>query len=283
MKQHTITGAGIGLRKEHHDTVLTEKPPVAWFEVISENFMVDGGKPIQVLDRVRHDYPVVMHGVSLSIGSDDPLDKDYLRKLGQLEKWLQPSLVSDHLCWTSAGGHNSHDLLPLPRTEATLHRVVEKIGQVQDLLGRQLLLENISSYLEFQQSTLGEAEFLAEVAVRADCLILLDVNNLYVNTRNHGLDPFTYMNWLPAERVAQFHLAGHQDLGDVVIDTHDGPVCTDVWDLYRRAVRRFGAAPTLIEWDANIPPLQTVLAEAHRADAAAREALTEINHVQRIA
>jgi uncharacterized protein (UPF0276 family) len=266
-----VRGAGIGLRKEHHEQVLSDLPPIGWFEVISENFMVDGGKPRHVLEQVREHYPVVMHGVSLSIGSDEPVDTDYLHRLVALERWLQPLLVSDHLCWSSAGGHNSHDLLPMPRTEAAVVRVVEKLKQVQEALGRRLLLENISSYLEFQTNQWDEATFLSEIAERADCWILFDVNNLFVNARNHGLDPVAYIHRLPIDRVRQFHLAGHTDCGDVIIDTHDGPVREDVWSLYRRAVRRFGALPTLIEWDAQIPALEVVLDEARKADQAAQE------------
>jgi uncharacterized protein (UPF0276 family) len=264
-------GAGIGLRKEHHEQVLSDLPPIGWFEVISENFMVDGGKPRHVLEQVREHYPVVMHGVSLSIGSDDPVDSDYLERLVALERWLQPLMVSDHLCWSSVGGHNSHDLLPMPRTEDAVIRVVEKVKQVQDALGRRLLLENISSYLEFQTNQCDEATFLADIAERADCWILFDVNNLFVNARNHGLDPIAYIDRLPIDRVRQFHLAGHSDFDDVIIDTHDGPVREDVWSLYRRAVRRFGALPTLIEWDAQIPALEVVLDEARKADQAAQE------------
>lgn len=268
-----IQGAGLGLRKEHFDLILSERPAVPWFEVISENFMIDGGRPRRVLEQIRRNYPVVMHGVSLSIGSAEPLNHRYLKRLRDLERWLEPALVSDHLCWGSIGGHNSHDLLPLPRTREALERVVRKVGQLQDALGRRVLLENISSYLEFQSSTFSEVDFLVEVAQRADCWLLLDVNNLYVNGRNHGLDPLSYLERLPVERIAQIHLAGHSDHGDVVIDTHDGAVRAEVWELYRQAIARFGSVPTLIEWDAQIPDFPVLLAEAERADREAASVL----------
>jgi hypothetical protein len=260
-----LAGCGIGLRKEHYDAVLSERPGVPWFEVISENFMVPGGRPRDVLERVRRDWPVALHGVSLSVGSAEPLSLPYLRALRELVSWVEPAVVSDHLCWTSLGGHNSHDLLPLPFTEESVRCVAEKVRQVQDYLGRRILLENISTYVELAESTLGEANFLAAVAEEADCHVLLDVNNLYVNARNHHLDPWQVLRRLPPERVRQFHLAGHEDHGDFVIDTHDAPVRDDVWSLFRAAVARFGPVPTLIEWDAKVPELPVLLAEASRA------------------
>jgi uncharacterized protein (UPF0276 family) len=249
MKRALPAGCGIGLRKEHFDVVLGEKPAVPFFEVISENFMVDGGRPLAVLERVRRDYPVAVHGVSLSLGSAEPVD------------------VSDHLCWTGIGGHNSHDLLPMPLTEEAARATARKIRQVQDVLGRRILVENISSYVEFSASALSEGEFLRDVAEKADCGILLDLNNLYVNSRNHGLDPRRFLDRIPAGRVGQMHLAGHEDHGDLVIDTHDHPVSDAVWALYEDALRRFGPVPTLIEWDARIPPFEVVRAEARRAEA----------------
>lgn len=267
----TLSGCGIGLRKEHFDTILSECPDVPWFEAVSENFMVEGGRPRHVLEQVRARYEVSLHGVSLSLGAAEPVNRDYLRRLSELVRWVEPQRVSDHLCWTAIGGHNSHDLLPLPRTEAAALHTARKIREVQDALGRRILVENISSYLEFRSSTLSEAEFLSAVVKEADCHILLDVNNLYVNSRNHGLDPWSYLELIPAERVKQMHLAGHQDRGDVVIDTHDHPVRDEVWGLYRRAVELLGPVPTLIEWDAEIPALDVVLAEAGRAEAIQRE------------
>jgi hypothetical protein len=262
----SLEGCGIGLRKEHFDQILTEHPPVAWFEAISENFMVAGGRPRHVLEQVRSRYPVALHGVSLSIGSAEPLDRQYLKRLAELVRWVEPELVSDHLCWTALGGRNSHDLLPLAFTEEAVDTIAVKVREVQETLGRQILLENISSYVEFTASRLSEVDFVTAVVEEADCSILLDVNNLYVNSRNHGLDPWHYLDRLPPERVRQIHLAGHEDHGDVVIDTHDHPVRDEVWRLYRRAVERFGNVPTLIEWDADIPELEVVLAEARRAE-----------------
>lgn len=261
-----LMGCGIGLRKEHFDVVLSERPPVPFFEVISENFMVPGGRPLQVLERVRRDYPIAMHGVSLSLGSAEPLDRGYLARLSVLADRIEPAIVSDHLCWTSLGGHNSHDLLPLPFTEEAVTFVSDKIREVQDVLGRRILVENISSYVEHRESTLSEADFVTAVLEEADCDLLLDVNNLYVNARNHGLDPVETLDLLPPSRVKQIHLAGHEDHGAYVIDTHDGPVCDAVWGLYRQAIDRFGPVPTLIEWDANVPPFCRVMDEARRAE-----------------
>jgi uncharacterized protein (UPF0276 family) len=247
--------------------VLGEKPAVPFFEVISENFMVDGGRPLAVLERVRRDYPVAVHGVSLSLGSAEPVDRAYLVRLKRLVDRFDPAVVSDHLCWTGIGGHNSHDLLPMPLTEEAARATARKIRQVQDVLGRRILVENISSYVEFSASALSEGEFLRDVAEKADCGILLDLNNLYVNSRNHGLDPRRFLDRIPAGRVGQMHLAGHEDHGDLVIDTHDHPVSDAVWALYEDALRRFGPVPTLIEWDARIPPFEVVRAEARRAEA----------------
>jgi uncharacterized protein len=277
MRRALPSGCGIGLRKEHFDAVLAEKPAVPFFEVVSENFLVDGGRPLDVLERVRHDHPVAFHGVSMSLGSAEPLSLTYLRRLKALIDRFSPPIVSDHLCWSGLGGHNSHDLLPLPFTAESVHVTAAKIREAQDFLGRQILVENISSYVEFRRSELSEAEFVRAVAEEADCGILLDVNNLYVNARNHRLDPWRYLNVLPRERVAQIHLAGHEDLGDFVIDTHDHPVRAAVWELYRGAIARFGPIPTLIEWDAAIPPLGVLLAEAQRAT----EILTEARRFER--
>jgi len=267
----SLSGCGVGLRKEHFDSILTDSPEVAWFEAISENFMVAGGRPRYVLEKVRSRYPVTLHGVSLSLGSAEPLSQGYLQRLSELARWVEPEMVSDHLCWTAIGGHNSHDLLPLPLTEEAVRNTAQKIRVVQEALGRRILVENISSYLEFSSSTLSEADFLSAVAAEADCYILLDVNNLYVNSRNHGLDPWLYLERIPAQRVKQIHLAGHQDQGEVVIDTHDHPVRDEVWAVYRHAVELLGPVPTLIEWDAEIPALDVVLAEARRAEAIQRE------------
>ena len=265
-----LTGCGIGLRKEHHDRVLAEKPDVPFFEVISENFMVEGGRPAHVLERVRRDYPVALHGVSMNLGSADPLDAAYLARLKALVDRIEPAVVSDHLCWTALAGQNSHDLLPLPFTEEAVRHVAAKIHRAQDVLGRRLLVENVSSYVTFRSSAMSEAEFLAAVANEADCYLLLDVNNLWVNGRNHGFDASEALRSIPAGRVRQFHLAGHADYGEVVIDTHDRPVRDEVWALYRQAVRRFGAQPTLLEWDANVPELEVLLEETRLASVVQR-------------
>jgi len=265
-------GFGVGLRPPHYGHVLEAHPAVEWFEVISENFLIAGGRPLQVLERVRAQYPIVLHGVSLSIGSTDPLDADYLRRLRQLAERIDAAWISDHLCWTGVGGHNLHDLLPLPYSEEALEHVVSRVQRVQDALGRRIALENVSSYLTFCDSVLPEWEFLAAVAERADCAILLDVNNVFVSAHNHGFDAHTYLAGIPVERVVQFHLAGHSDHGTHLLDTHDHPVCDGVWDLYAAAVRRFGALPTLIEWDDRIPPFERLHGEAKRAAAVAAEA-----------
>lgn len=258
-------GHGVGLRRDHFDRVLSGPSAVDWFEIVSENFMVRGGRPLQVLERVRRDHPVVMHGVSLSIGSTDPLDARYLDALKDLAARVEPAWVSDHLCWTGVGGHNAHDLLPLPYTEEALAHVVARVGAVQERLGRRIALENVSSYLQFTGSTLPEWEFLAEIAVRADCGILLDVNNVYVSAANHGFDPAKYIEAVPAERVWQIHLAGHSDRGSHLLDTHSRPICDEVWALYRLASRRVGAVASLVEWDEDIPEWDVLEAECARA------------------
>lgn len=260
-------GFGLGLRKDHFQAILEEKPAVDWFEILSENYMVDGGKPLYYLDQIRRDYPVVMHGVSLSIGSIDPLNQQYLQDLKRLIARVEPAWVSDHLCWTGVNAHNLHDLLPLPYTEEAIDHVAGRVRQVQDILGRQILLENLSSYVTYQDSRVPEWEFLTAVAERADCLILLDVNNIYVSSINHGFLPTEYLAGVPAERVQQFHLAGHtrNATGRILVDTHDQPVPGDVWELYAEAVRRFGPVSTMIERDDNIPPLAELLAELDQA------------------
>ena len=266
-------GFGLGLRPDHYPDFLREPQPVDWLEIISENYMVPGGKPLAMLDAIRADYPMVMHGVSLSIGSDEPFDMDYLAALKALERRVEPLWISDHLCWTGINAHNTHDLLPLPYDAPALDCVVENIGRVQDYLGRRILIENPSSYVTFRSSDRSEWEFLAEMAGRADCLLLLDVNNIYVSARNHGFDPEDYLAGLPVDRIQQIHLAGHSDMGDYVIDTHDADVCDAVWDLYASAIRRFGSVATMIERDDAIPPLADVLAELDCARALAARAL----------
>jgi uncharacterized protein (UPF0276 family) len=258
-------GHGIGLRTQHFPDLLAAPPPVDWLEVISENFMSPGGRPLAVLEKVRRDVPVVLHGVSLSIGSTDPLSAKYLDDLARLASRIEPAWISDHLCWSSVAGRYAHDLLPLPYTEEALDHVVQRVLAVQERLGRRILLENVSSYLVYTHSTISEWEFLGAVADRADCGLLLDVNNVYVSAVNHGFAAEMYLAGLPADRVGQIHLAGHTDMGAYLFDTHDGPVTEAVWDLYRHTVRRFGRVSTLVEWDDRVPDLDIVCAEADRA------------------
>jgi hypothetical protein len=275
MLTYPSLGFGLGLRVEHYEAVLAEDPPVDWFEVLTENYLVPGGKPRDYLMRVRERYPLAMHGVSLSIGSTAPLDREYLRQLKALAARLEPAWVSDHLCWTGVAGRNTHDLLPLPYTEEALAHVVERVRTVQDFLGRRILLENVSSYVAFRDSRLTEWEFLREVAERADCLILLDVNNIYVSAVNHEFEPLAYLGAIPAERVQQIHLAGHEDHGDYLVDTHDHPVPDPVWQLYAHAVRRIGPVSTMIERDDHIPPLEELCAELEQARACCALALAD--------
>jgi hypothetical protein len=258
-------GFGLGLRVPHYETILQTLPKVDWFEVISENYMVPGGKPLDYLERIRSHYPMVMHGVSMSIGGTDPLNREYLKQLKALAERIEPMWISDHLCWTGADGKNLHDLLPLPYTEEALQHVVDRVSQVQDFLGRRMLLENVSSYVSYHQSEMPEWEFVAALAERADCLLLLDVNNVYVSSVNHDFNPVEYLQGIPVDRVQQFHLAGHSNCGDYIIDTHDAPIIDPVWDLYAAAVRRFGNVSTMIERDDNIPELSELLAELAQA------------------
>lgn len=269
-------GFGMGLRIDHFQHVLDKKPQLDWFEIISENFMVPGGKPKYFLHAIREHYPMVMHGVSLSIGSTDPLDKTYLCKLKQLANEIEPEWISDHLCWTCVNQVNSHDLLPLPYNEETLDHVVERIQIVQDYLERPFLIENVSSYLSYQNSEVEEWEFLNHVVDRADCGILLDINNIYVSARNHGFRAEDYIDAIDPARVWQFHLAGHLDYGDYVIDTHDHDVPDPVWELYRYALQRFGPVSTMIERDDNIPPFPELYAELDLARKIAMESLPEL-------
>jgi uncharacterized protein (UPF0276 family) len=266
-------GYGIGLRTVHFGEILSSGPEVEFFEVLSENFLDTGGRPARVLERVAERYPVVMHGVSLSIGSVDPLDRVYLAKLKRLADRTRARWVSDHLCWTGVAGRNTHDLLPMPLNEETLRHVARRVRTVSEILERPLFLENPSTYLELESSTMGEAEFLARLCAEADCGLLLDVNNVYVSSVNHGFDARAYIDAIPADRVAQYHLAGHTDKGTHLLDTHSTFVKDDVWDLYAHAVRRTGAQATLVEWDESIPALEVVLGEARKARSAAERAL----------
>jgi uncharacterized protein len=254
-------GFGLGLRTEHYNAILETKPKVDWFEALSENYMIPGGKPLDFLDKIRALYPMVMHGVSLSIGSTTAFNQDYLRDLKNLANRIEPAWISDHLCWTGVHGQNSHDLLPLPYTEETVKHVVERIKIVQDFLGRQILIENVSSYASYVDSSMTEWEFITEIANQADCLLLLDVNNIYVSSYNHSFDPQAFIAGVPANRVQQIHLAGHQNNGDYIIDTHDAPVIDPVWDLYSYAISKFGEVSTMIERDDNIPALDVLVTE----------------------
>jgi uncharacterized protein (UPF0276 family) len=260
-------GFGLGLRVDHYEAILAGRPDIDWLEVLTENYLVPGGRPLDYLMRIRERYPLAMHGVSLSIGSTAPLDREYLRQLKALAARVEPAWISDHLCWTGVAGRNTHDLLPLPYTEEALANVVERVRTVQDVLGRRILLENVSSYVTFRDSRLTEWQFLSEIAERADCLILLDVNNIYVSAVNHEFDALEYLNGVPAGRVQQIHLAGHEDHGDYLVDTHDTDVPDPVWELYAAAVRRFGAVSTMIERDDHIPPLAQLCAELGEARA----------------
>jgi len=258
-------GFGLGLRAPHYSTILESRPKVDWFEAITEDYLVPGGRPLYYLNRIREHYPLVMHGVSLSIGSGDAINFEYLKKVKALAASIQPAWISDHLCWTGINGLNVHDLLPLPYTEESLNHVVSKIKKVQDFLGRQILLENVSSYIEYQASMMKEWDFLAAIAEQADCFILLDINNIYVSSVNHQFDPLDYLNAIPPHRVRQFHLAGHKNCGTHIIDTHDAPIIDSVWSLYAAALRRFGKVSTMIERDDNIPALSELLTELQQA------------------
>lgn len=260
-------GIGVGLRTVHFSHILSQRPPVDWFEVLSENFMETDGRPLYVLDQIVDRYPVALHGVSLSIGSTDPLDRDYLRKLKDLATRTRAHWVSDHLCWTGVLGRNVHDLLPMPYTEEALRHTVARARAVSDILERPLVLENPSSYVEFAASSMPEWEFLARLATEADCGLLLDVNNVYVSAFNHGFDPRVYVDALPADRIVQYHLAGHTHKGTHIIDTHSDHAVPEVWDLYARSVRRTGNVSSLYEWDEDIPDFETVHAEARKAGA----------------
>jgi uncharacterized protein (UPF0276 family) len=264
--------AGIGLRAAHHEEVIARSPPVGWFEAHSENYFARGGSPRRVLAQVRRNYPLSLHGVGLSLGSTDPLDAQHLAQIVELTRELEPMLVSEHLSWGSAGGRFTNDLLPLPYTEEALHHMVSRIAQVQDALGRQMLIENVSSYLQFEHSQIDEWDFLAELARRSGSGLLLDVNNVYVSAMNHGFDALAFLRGIPRESVQEIHLAGHSihTVGgrQIRIDTHGSPVCDDVWALYSAALERFGPVPTLIEWDSDIPALDVLVAEARKADRA---------------
>jgi len=276
-KHHPFLGFGLGLRTDHFQHILDNRPELDWFEILSENFMVDGGKPLYFLDAIREHYPVVMHGVSMSIGSTDPLNIEYLKQLKSLADTIQPKWISDHLCWTGVNNVNSHDLLPLPYNEEALNHLVERIKTVQDYLELPFLIENVSSYLSYNNSEMKEWEFINEVARLSGCKILLDINNIYVSARNHDFKSEEYVDGIDKDAVWQFHLAGHTDYGDYVIDTHDHDVSDPVWKLYRYALRRFGPISTMIERDDHIPEFPELYAELQIAKRIAAEELPQLS------
>ena len=258
-------GFGLGLRPPHYPDILEGVEGIDWFEVISENYMIPGGQPLRILDEIRERYPIVMHGVSLSIASTDPLNKAYLTDLKNLANRVKPCWISDHLCWTGVHGVNLHDLLPIPYTFEALDHIAGRIEQVQDFLGQRIAIENVSTYVSFKSSQMSEWEFITELAKRTDCWLLLDVNNVFVSAFNHGYDPHTFINGIPRDRVVQFHIAGHQDNGTYIVDTHDHPIRSEVWALYDYALKRFGPVSTLIERDDNIPDVSELIQELDQA------------------
>jgi uncharacterized protein (UPF0276 family) len=265
MSEPSIQGFGLGLRTEHYADFERRGTTVDWLEILSENYMIPGGRPLHHLDRIRADHPMVMHGVSMSIGGTDPLDLDYLRELKALAARVQPAWLSDHLCWTGVNGRNLHDLLPLPMSEGALRHVAARLDEAQHRLGRRIAIENLSSYVRFAADEMREYDFVAELLERTDALLLLDVNNVYVSSVNQGFDACAYIDSMPADRVVQIHLAGHSVEDGFLIDTHDAPVCDAVWDLYRYTIARIGPRPTMIERDDDIPALDELLAELDTA------------------
>lgn len=277
-KSHTL-GVGIGLRVPHYAHILSENPPAGWFEIISENYMIDGGRALAVLDQILEQYQVVLHGVGLYPGNANGVDRSHLRRLKSLVRRTNTPWLSDHLCWGSVDGTFSHDLLPLPYTMETVRKVAENLKMVRDELEIPIAMENVSSYAEFQASEMTEWEFLSEVVELADVGILLDVNNIYVSSVNHGFDPMEYVDFIPAERVMQMHIAGHSKYRRFIVDTHDHPVIDPVWKLYARAVERCGPVATLLEWDASIPSFEEVFSEAKKAEAFWKSKTLEASHV----
>lgn len=257
--------AGIGLRSQHYHQIATERPKIAWLETHTENFFGEGGLPHQYLDTIRSNYPLSLHGVGLSLGSVDPLNKKHLQKIKQTVVRYEPDLVSEHLCWGAVNGTHLNDLLPLPYTEEAVKHVSQRIDEFQNYLGRQVIVENVSSYLEFTHSAMPEWEFVSAVSEKSGCGILLDINNIYVSARNHHFDANNYINAIPIDAVKEMHLAGFEDLGHTLIDTHGHPPCDEVWQIYKTALKRFGSTPTLIEWDTDVPALEVLMAEAEKA------------------
>ncbi len=261
-----IQGVGIGLRSCHYQEILNTQPNIPWFEVLSDNYMHSQGQHLDYLDKIRQYYPVTLHGVGMSLGSTDPLNRDYLNSLKRLADWLEPAYISDHLAWISINGNYLNELMPLPYTEETLKHLVQRIQQVQEILGQRILIENPATYLTFKHSTLSEWEFICELLEQADCYLLLDVNNIYVSAINCQFNPLDYLNTLPANRVKQIHLAGYEEYPNYLLDTHGHRVHQPVWQLYKKALNYFGAVPTLIEWDTDIPELDILRAEARIAE-----------------
>jgi len=270
-----IQGCGIGLRLEHYNELEKEQENIPWFEVLSDNYLIEGTTQRDYLYKFRENNPVTFHGVGLSIGSTEPLNKDYLTRLKQLKDEVQPAWVSDHLCWTSAHGVVTHDLIPLPYTQTVVDHIVDRISQVQDYLGEQLVIENVSSYLQFKATDMTEWDFINEVTSRSDCKLLLDVNNIYVNAQNHKFDADEYLFAMPASRVAEMHLAGYEDRGTHLLDTHSRPVSEPVWDLFKKAVQHVGDVPVLIEWDNDIPSLERVIKESEKAHKIQQQVLSD--------
>lgn len=268
---HSIQGAGLGLRSSHYQQIFETKPDVPWFELLSDNYMADGGLPILKAEKIREDYPVTLHGVGMSLGSADPLNLDYLGKLKALAERIEPVYVSDHIAWVSVGGKYTHDLLPLPYTNETLNHLCERIDQAQNVLGRKILVENPSSYMTFHSTDMTEWDFIKGITEKTDCDLLLDINNIYVSAINHDFDPYEYLRGIPSERVKEIHLAGYEKMDKYLFDTHGYQVHPPVWDLYRAALKQFGAVPTLIEWDTDVPSFDTLRQEAQKAEKQLKE------------
>jgi len=267
----SISGIGLGLRSVHYDVILEHRPDVPWFEIISENYMGpqggSGGRPLEKLEQIHQNYPVVMHGVSLNIGSVDALNLEYLKQLKALADRLGAETVSDHLCWTGVSGQNLHDLLPLPYTHEALNHITDRVQRIQDIVKRPLVLENVSTYLAYTHSQMTEWEFISRLVEQTHCGVLLDVNNVYVSSRNLNFDPIDFLKGIPSRAVKQMHLAGYSESGNILIDTHDHPVTDPVWALYEKALDHFGDIPTLIEWDDKIPELNVLQIETAKAEA----------------
>ncbi|HIO91973.1 MAG TPA: DUF692 domain-containing protein [Leucothrix mucor] len=260
-----IQGCGIGLRSQHFSTIAAQRPAVPWFEILSDNYLLEGTVQREFIQQIRPDYPITFHGVGLSIGSVDPLNKEYLKRLLKLKKELEPAWVSDHLCWTSAHGYSTHDLIPLPYTTQVVDHIADRILQVQDVLGERLVIENVSSYMQFKDTDMSEWDFINQVIEKSDCNLLLDVNNIYVSAQNHGFNAEEYLLAMPAQRVKEIHLAGYEDKKTHLLDTHSRPVTPPVWDLFAKAVQHVGNVPVLIEWDNDIPEFSRLMQEADTA------------------